>query len=431
MKTAAFVVAALLFSAGFASAQAPITIKASTVLDGKGGTLHNVVITVEGSKITKIEPAKGAATYDLSALTVMPGWIDTHAHIVDHFNRSNGRLHTDKDPETPEQTTLYAYENAYKTFMAGFTTLQSPGNPVDKDIRDWINEGRLPGPRVLTSIHQIFDNTGSPAQIRALVDKWIKDEGADFVKIFASGSIRAGGLKTMSDAQIEAACGEANKLGKRTIVHAQGPDSAKSAILAGCTSIEHGNRLSDEDIALMVQHGTFFDSNNHLMIHNYMDNKAHFIGIGNYTEEGYAYMQKGIANGNDSFKRALKAGVKMSFGTDATAGAHGRNAEELIERVQEGGMAPMAAIVSATQTSAQSLRLDKQIGTIAPGMEADIIATDGNPITDITAVRRVNFIMKGGVVYKNVPVGAKGASGAAGAKGASDGAKRATGAGSR
>src|SRR3954464_7032092 len=144
----------------------PIVIKAATVIDGKGGTLRNVAIVVEGSKIVRIEPAKAGATYDLTALTVMPGFIDTHAHIVDHFNRSNGRLHTDADPETPEQTTLYSYENAYKTFMAGFTTLQSPGNPVDKDIRDWINDGGVPGPRILTSIHQIFDNTGTPDQIR-------------------------------------------------------------------------------------------------------------------------------------------------------------------------------------------------------------------------------------------------------------------------
>jgi imidazolonepropionase-like amidohydrolase len=272
---------------------------------------------------------------------------------------------------------------------------------VDKDIRDWINEGRVPGPRVLTSIHQIFDNTGTPDQIRRLIDTWISEEGADFVKIFASGSIRAGGLKTMTDEQIQAACGEANRLGKRTIVHAQGPDSAKSAILAGCTTIEHGNRLSDEDIALMVQHGTYFDSNNHLMIHNYFDNKAHFIGIGNYTEEGYAYMERGLPVGNESFKKALAAGVKMVFGTDATAGAHGRNAEELIYRVKDGGQQPMDAIVTATSRSAESLGLASQIGTIAPGMEADMIAVDGNPLQDVTAVRRVTFVMKGGKIFRN------------------------------
>ena len=402
MRSVALALGVMLLGASTLSAQSgPIVIKARTVLDGKGATLSNVAIVVQGSKILRIEPAKADATYDLTMQTVMPGMIDTHTHIVDHFNRSNGRLHTAADPETPEQTTLYAYENAYRTLTAGFTTIQSPGNPVDKDIRDWINDGRVPGPRILTSIHQIFDNSGTPDQIRALIDKWVKDEGADFVKIFASGSIREGGLKTMTDAQIQAACDEAKKLGKRTIVHAQGPDSAKAAILAGCPTIEHGNRLSDEDITLMVQHGTYFDSNNHLMIHNYMENKAHFIGIGNYTEEGFAYMQRGLVSGNDSFKKALAAHVKMVFGTDATAGAHGRNAEELIYRVKDGGQQPMDAIVTATSRSAESLQLGNQIGTIAPGMEADIIAVDGNPLQDITAVRRVTFVMKGGKVVKN------------------------------
>jgi imidazolonepropionase-like amidohydrolase len=377
-----------------------IVIRASTVLDGKGKVLKDVSIVIEGSKIVRIEPARAGATYDLRTQTVLPGMIDTHTHIVDHFERTTGRLHTNADPETQEQTTLYSYENAYKTFMAGFTTIQSPGNIVDKDIRDWINDGRLPGPRILTSLYQLFDTSGTPDQIRGLVDKWAA-EGADFVKVFASGSIRNGGLQTMSDAQIQASCGEATKLGKRSIVHAQGPDSAKAAVLAGCTSIEHGNRLSDEDITLMVQHGTYFDSNNHLMIHNYLDNKAHFLGIGNYTEEGYGFMERGLPVGNDSFKRALAAGVKMTFGTDATAGAHGRNAEELIYRVKDGGMAPMAAIISATSTSADSLRLGDQVGTIAPGMEADIIATDGNPLQDITAVRRITFVMKAGKLYKN------------------------------
>jgi imidazolonepropionase-like amidohydrolase len=411
MRAVTLALGALVVAVSTASAQtAPVVIKARTVLDGKGATLTNVAIVVQDSKIVRIEPAKADATYDLTTQTVMPGMIDTHTHIVDHFNRSNGRLHTAADPETLEQTTLYAYENAYKTLMAGFTTIQSPGNPVDRDIRDWINEGRVPGPRILTSIHQIFDNSGTPDQIRALIDTWITEEGADFIKIFASGSIRDGGLKTMTDAQIQAACDEAKKLGRRTIVHAQGPDSAKSAIVAGCPTIEHGNRLSDEDIKLMVEHGTYFDSNNHLMIHNYLENKPRFLGIGNYTEPGFAYMERGLASGNDAFKRALAAHVKMVFGTDATAGAHGRNAEELIYRVKDGGQQPMDAIVTATSRSAESLRLGDRIGTIAVGMEADIIAVDGNPLQDITAVRRVTFVMRGGKIVKNeVPASSPGA----------------------
>jgi len=400
MTTTAIAATILAAVATLSAQSAPIVIRAATVIDGKGGTLSNVSLIVEGSKIVRIEPARAGATYDLSAQTVMPGWIDAHAHLADHFDRATGRLHTAATPETPQQAMLYAAENAYKTFLAGFTTVQSPGAELDKDLRDWIDDGRLPGPRILTSLRAIYDTTGTPDQIRAFVRKAIAD-GADFVKVFATGSIREGGLQTMTDAQIQAACGEAAALGKRTIVHAQGPEGAKAAVLAGCTSIEHGNRLTDEVIDLMVQHGTYFDSNNHLMIYNYLENKPRFLGIGNYTEQGFAYMERGLVSGNDAFRRALAKKVKMIFGTDATAGAHGRNAEELIYRVTEGGQRPMDAIVAATSTTAESLRLGDRIGTIAPGMEADIVATDGNPLQDMTAVRRVTFVMKAGKVYKN------------------------------
>jgi imidazolonepropionase-like amidohydrolase len=184
-------------------------------------------------------------------------------------------------------------------------------------------------------------------------------------------------------------------------VHAQGPEGAKAAVLAGCTAIEHGNRLTDEVLDLMVQRGTYFDSNNHLLIHNYLENKAKYLGIGNFTEQGFAYMEKGLPIGNETFKRAVAKKVKIIFGTDAGAGAHGRNYEELVYRVRDGGQKPMDALISATSLAAESLRMQGTVGSIAPGMEADIIATDGNPLDDITAVRRVVFVMKGGKVYKN------------------------------
>jgi imidazolonepropionase-like amidohydrolase len=175
-------------SASSLSAQStPIAIKAGTLIDGKGGTQNNVVIVVQDSKIVRIEPARAGVTYDLSTQTVMPGLIDTHTHLFDHFDRTSGRLRTAAIPETPAQTMLYMVENAHRTLQAGFTTVQSPGNELDKDLRDWINDGRVPGPRILTSLRQIFDNTGSPAEIRAFVRKAVAD-GADFVKIFATGA---------------------------------------------------------------------------------------------------------------------------------------------------------------------------------------------------------------------------------------------------
>jgi imidazolonepropionase-like amidohydrolase len=386
----------------------PIVIRASTVLDGKGGVLRDVALVVDGARIVRIDSNASDVTYDLRGLTVMPGWIDTHTHIAAHFDRETGKVHSPQVNETPQQAMLYAMENAYKTFMSGFTTVQSPGAELDKDLRDWIADGRIPGPRILTSLRSVTDQTGDPAQIRAFIRKAIAD-GADFVKIFATASIREGGAQTMSDDEIRAACDEANTLGKRSIVHAQGPEGAKAAVLAGCTAIEHGNRLTDEVLDLMVQRGVYFDSNNHLLLHNYLENKARYLGSGNFTEEGFAYMEKGLPIGNDTFRRALGKKVKMIFGTDGGAGAHGRNAEELVYRVRDGGQPPMDAIVSATSLSAQSLRLQEQIGSIARGMEADIIATDGNPLQDITAVRRVVFVMKGGKVYRNES-GGRGAS---------------------
>ena len=400
-----FVVASAIVSAvGFAQNQPspprPIVIRASAVLDGRGGILRDVALVIEGSRIVRIDSNVANPTYDLRGFTVMPGWIDTHTHIANHFDRETGKIHSPQVNETPQQAMLYAMENAHKTLMAGFTTIQSPGAELDKDLRDWIADGRIPGPRILTSLRSVTVQTGDPSQIRAFVRKAITD-GADVVKIFATASIRDGGAQTMSDDQIRAACDEARAMGKRSIVHAQGPEGAKAAVLAGCTSIEHGNRLTDEVLDLMVERGTYFDSNNHLLLHNYIENKERYLGSGNFTEQGFAYMEKGLPVGNDTFRRALAKKVKVTFGTDGGAGAHGRNAEELIYRVRDGGQAPMDAIISATSLSAASLRMQDQIGSIARGMEADIIATDGNPLEDITAVRRVVFVMKGGTIYRN------------------------------
>jgi imidazolonepropionase-like amidohydrolase len=400
MRFAAIVVVATFAAPVAAFAQdGPIVIRADTVLDGKGATLTNTSIVVQGSRIARIDPAAQGVTYDLRGLTVMPGWIDTHAHIVQHFDRTTGKTPA-RGSETPQQAMLYAVENAYTTLLGGFTTIQSPGAELDKDLRDWIAEGRVPGPRILTSLRAITDQTGTPDQIRAFVRKAVAD-GADVIKIFATSSIREGGNQTMTDEQIRAACSEAHAAGKRAMVHAQGPEGAKAAILAGCNSIEHGNRLTDEVLDLMAQRKVYFDPNFGLLLHNYLENRDRFSG-GNFNDAGFAFMEKGIPIGVDTFKRALMRNIPIVFGTDAVAGANGRNYEEFIYRVRDGGQKPMAAIVAATSTAAQSLELGDKIGTIAPGFEADIIATDGNPLQDITAVRRVVFVMKGGKVFKNL-----------------------------
>jgi imidazolonepropionase-like amidohydrolase len=392
--------AAIFTSVPALSQQKPIALVADTVIDGSGKVLHHTSIVVEGQTIKSIGgpiPA-GALVYNLGKLTVTPGLIDTHAHILWHFD--NGRLSGRDEP--PLQAMLHGVDNAIVTLDSGFTTIQSPGSPDDKYLRDAIGRGIIPGPRILTSLQPLTESSGDPDKLRQLVDER-KAQGADFIKIFASKSIREGGAQTMTDAQLQAACGEANKLGMRTLVHAHAASAAKAASLAGCTSVEHGAFITDDVFRIMAEKGTYYDPNIGLVLQNYIANKEKYLGIGNYNEEGFVDMVKGEAIVLETFKRALKIpGLKIIYGTDAVAGAHGHNGEEYIARVQQGGEDPMAGIISVTSLSALSLNLQHEIGTIAPGMQADIIAMDGNPLTDPTSVRRVEFVMKGGTIFKNV-----------------------------
>jgi imidazolonepropionase-like amidohydrolase len=396
-----------LAAVSFLSAQdRPIVIKAATVLDGRGKTLYNTIIVIEGAKVAKVGGAApaGAIVYDLGQFTVTPGWIDTHSHIGYHFD-NNGRNAGRGEP--PDQADWHIAENAAVTLTAGFTTIQSPGQSSDKDLRDAIARGVLPGPRILTSLQPLTESSGDPAKLRELVRER-KQQGADFIKIFASKSIREGGAQTMTDDQLQAACGEARALGLRTIVHAHSAESAKAATLAGCTSIEHGAYVTDEVFDLMAQRGTYYDPNIGLVLQNYLENKPKFLGQGNYNEEGFAFMAKGVEITRETFKRALKhTNLKIIYGTDAVAGAHGQNYREFIARVRDGGQNPMAALISATSLSAQSLNLGDQIGSIAPGMQADIAAFEGNPIEDPSAAAKAVFVMKGGKVFENLAHGAK------------------------
>src|SRR5207245_1217727 len=231
-----------------ALAQAPtITIRAGTVLDGRGGTLRNTTIVIAGSRIARLDPALTAATYDLSRLTVMPGGIDTHVHLTSHFD-ANGR------------------------------------------------PGVAPG--------------------------------ADGMKILGSKSSREGGGPTLSEDELRAACGEAKAHGRRCVVHAHAAEAARRAVLAGATSIEHGVLLDEATLDLMADHGTFFDPNLYLVFQNYFDNKARFLGMENYTEEGFAQMHRAVPLVLTVFKQALRRPrLRVVFGTYAVAGAFGKNGE--------------------------------------------------------------------------------------------------------
>ena len=378
-----------------------MVIAASTVLDGKGRVVHDTRIVIEGSKIVAIDPKAGPVDYDLRGLTLMPGWIDAHVHITWSFGRDGKNA---GPGETTQDAAYRAAANAWVTLMAGFTTVQSVGSPNDVPLRDAITKGSLPGPRILTANQALAgqgERSGTPDEIRAFIRKQ-KEAGADLIKIFAAQSIRQGGGLTLSQDQLNAACDEAKKVGLRALVHAY-KDAVRAATIAGCTQIEHGTLATDDDLKLMAAKGTYLDPQAGLVIENYLLNKEKYLGTPGYTAEGFTAMERILPINHELVRRASKIpGLKIVFGTDAVAGAHGRNAEEFIDRVRDGGVDPMTAMVSANSLGAEAMGLSDQIGSIAPGLQADIIALDGDPLKDITAVRRVVFVMKGGIVYKNM-----------------------------
>jgi len=380
---------------------ATLTIRAARVIDGRGHVFPNAAVVVDGSKIAGIDEHPKHADIDLGDRTLMPGGIDTHVHIGWHFG-PDGRSNADNEnkSESPETYALYAAENAYKTLMGGITTVQSLGAEVDKPLRDAIARGTLPGPRILTAYDPIADEKLTPDQMRAAVQKLAAD-GADVVKVFASLSIRNGGGPTMSQEQMNAICDEAKKHGLRVAVHAHGPESVRRAVLAGATAIEHGVLIGQPELDLMAEHGTYFDPQLDLIFRNYFENKSKFLGTDGYTEEGFAKMHEAGPKALAVFQLALKTPkLKVIFGTDAVAGSHGRNFQELEYRVRTGGQKAIDAITRATSLAAESLNLGEKIGTIAKGYEADLIAVDGNPLTDIGALEHVSFVMKGGTVFK-------------------------------
>jgi imidazolonepropionase-like amidohydrolase len=374
-------------------------IRAARVLDGTGQVLENATVVVRASSITAIEPSTGEPVdIDLGRSTLLPGLIDVHSHIGWHFG-PRGRF--EHRAQTPAQDILYAAENAYLTLMAGFTTIQSPGQPGDVDLREAIARGILPGPRILTSIAQIIPNSGTPADLRQNVRE-LKRSGADVVKVIAS-LVRGGVEQMMTRDQLEALCGEARAQGLRTMVHAQTTEEVRVAVNAGCMQIEHGTGINDSALKLMADRGVYFDPHVGVVMQNYLRNRNRFLGVADYTEESFASMEQAMRLNAAMIRKAVATpGLKLVMGSDAVAGAHGRNADELVERVRQGGQRPMDALISATSLAAESLNLEKTIGRIAPGYRADIIAVDGDPTTDVTALTRVVFVMRDGKVYKQV-----------------------------
>jgi imidazolonepropionase-like amidohydrolase len=408
MKTLSLLVASLLFSALLHAqnssiagpSDTPITIHSARLIDGRGRTLDDVLLTVRSGRIERIESNVGArsvsATYELGSATLLPGLIDAHVHPGWYIN-AQGALHSPRDGDTPAQSALARAGNLYATLEAGFTTIQSVGGPEDLDLRDAVNRRQIPGPRILTSITQINDRRLSTDSLRGLV-RALKAQGADLIKLFASSGLGAGGAQTLSDEQLSAICGEAKAQGLRSVVHAISAASVRAATLAGCTEIEHGTFATDAELKLMAEHGTIFDPQVCLVFQNYIDHRDVYVKSG-FTEQSFEGLAKAIPTATEMFKQAIRTpGLKVIFGTDAVALAHGRNADELFCRVKA-GQSPMDAVTSATSVTAQALGLGDRIGTLASGFDADIIAVGDDPSKDITSLRRVQFVMRGGVVF--------------------------------
>ena len=376
-----------------------MTLRAGLLLDGRGGQMRDAVITVVNGRITGVAPWRGdSVSYDLSRYTVLPGLIDAHVHLNGFFNRQ-GRLANTDDGETAPQRDTARAALLLATLRAGFTTVASMGAEIEGELRDKINAGALPGPRILTSLSQIHDATPTPDALRRLVQRHAADR-ADFIKIFASNAVRDGGVPVFTLEQLSALCGEARRVKLRSVIHAQDDASVAQAAAAGCTEVEHGFLATTAGLNVLAAHGVYFDPQCGLVLRNYLENRARFEGIGGLDSEGFALMTQMLPKLPSLLRTAIATpGLKVLYGTDATAGAHGRNAEDLVCWVREAGQSPMAVLVTATSRNADALGLGRVIGTIAPGYQADLIALDGDPLQEIEAVRRVKFVMKGGVVY--------------------------------
>lgn len=383
---------------GASPADSVTIIHAATMLDGRGATQRNVWVVVSGHRIDRISNSAvtipGATVIELGNATLLPGLIDAHTHpgwYVDQLGKRNSQ----RSGDTQAEAALARAGNLYATLMAGFTTIQSVGGSEDLNLRDATARKLIPGPRILTSITQLSSTRTSPDSLRVQVRE-LKAQSADVIKLFASSGLGSGGAQTLSDAQIAAICGEATAVGLRSVVHAISAASVRASVLGGCTQIEHGVFFTDAELRLMAEHGTIFDPQVCLVFQNYIDHPDAY----DFTDATLAPLKAALPTAAAMFARAIKTpGLKIVFGTDAVAWAHGNNADELLCRVKA-GQSPMDAIISATSAGAAAIGLGGSIGTIAAGFDADLVAVAGDPSRDISAVKHVVFVMRGGTRYR-------------------------------
>jgi imidazolonepropionase-like amidohydrolase len=429
MKTTALLLGFVLSWQGLAAQQSkPVTaIRAGVLIDGTGAApVRNAVIVVQGDRITAIGSGvaipKGAKVVDLSSETVLPGFIDAHVHLI-------GRLIGDGDwqhsgiTELPSAMVLLGAAHAQQTLEAGFTTVRIVGSPgfADLGLRDAIEAGWVPGPRILgagialgargghcdetagfnpgTFGHEAGYEEGvadGVDQARSGVRYMIK-YGADVIKICATGGVLSPkdsvGLQQYTEEEIRAIVETAALLRRKVAAHAHGTEGIKAAIRAGVASIEHGTMLDDEAVQLMKQHGTY------LVPTLLAGFTVESLATAHQLPPAIAAKALAIApRHHGSFKLAVDAGVKIALGTDAGVMQHGTNAREFALMVKY-GMTPTQAIQAGTLSGATLLGRE-DVGSLERGKLADIVAVKGDPLKDIAVLQQVDFVMKGGAVFK-------------------------------
>jgi imidazolonepropionase-like amidohydrolase len=419
--------ATVLIFAAASLAPARTLLHCGTLIDGRADAPRKeVTVIVDGEKIVAVQPgfvapAAGDQVVDLKNATVTPGWIDCHVHLD---QQSSPTSVLEGFQLNPGDWALNGAFYAKKTLLAGFTTVRNLGDHGNSTLalRRAVKLGFVDGPRIYTSGKSIATTGGhadptngraaalmgdpgpvdgvinGPDEARKAVRQRYKD-GVDVIKITATGGVlsqaTSGMAPQFTPEELKAIIDTAHDYGLKVAAHAHGTEGMKRAVEAGIDSIEHGTFMTDEVIALMKKHGTYYVPT--ISAGKFVAEKAKIDGY--FTP---IVRPKAALIGPQiqaTFQRAYQGGVKIAFGTDQGVAPHGENAQEFVFMV-EAGMPPLAAIKAATIEAAKLLGADKEIGTVEPGKFADLVAVPGDLIADIKLVAKVSFVMKGGTIYK-------------------------------